>query len=84
MAFMLSGLQVECGECDKPSTTTVDEQVNKTNVTLEPTTVDSTVDGQADEIIPTIADGQVFTMTCTTCGVTNTVNSDEAAEALST
>ncbi len=68
MALMLSGLQVECGKCNEPSTTTVD----------------STVDGQDNEAngeIPTITNEQVFKMTCTTCGVTANISSDEAAEA---
>ena len=42
MALMLSGLQVECGKCNEPSTTTVD----------------STVDGQANE-----ANGEIPTIT---------------------
>ena len=37
MALMLSGLQVECGECDKPTTTTTtDEQTNDNSEKSEP------------------------------------------------
>ena len=37
MALMLSGLQVECGECDKPTTTTTaDEQTNDNREKSEP------------------------------------------------
>ena len=31
MAFMLSGMQVDCGECDKPPTTTTTDELNNVN-----------------------------------------------------
>ena len=69
MALMLSGLQVECGKCDQPSTKiTADGQTNDSN----------------DKPEPTIIDEVAFTMTCTVCGETNTISSGEATEALTT
>ena len=44
MAFMLSGMQVECGECDKPPmTTTTDELTNENSEESEPTTTEAKV-----------------------------------------
>ena len=44
MAFMLSGMQVECGECDKPPTTaTTDEQTNENSEESEPPTTEAKV-----------------------------------------
>jgi len=69
MALMLSGLQVECGKCDQPSTKiTADGQTNDNN----------------DKPEPTIVDAVAFTMTCTVCGETNTISSGEATEAFNT
>ena len=42
MAFMLSGMQVECGECDKPlTTTTTDEPTNHNSEESEPPTTEA-------------------------------------------
>jgi hypothetical protein len=42
MAFMLSGMQVECGECDKPpTTTTTDELTNDNSEESEPPTTEA-------------------------------------------
>ena len=44
MAIMLSGLQVECGECDKPTTTTTtDEQTNDNSEKSEPPVTEAKV-----------------------------------------
>ena len=44
MAFMLSGMQVECGECDKPPTTTnTDELTNDNSEESEPPTTEAKV-----------------------------------------
>ena len=42
MAFMLSNMQVECGECDKPPTTaTTDEPTNHNSEESEPPTTEA-------------------------------------------
>ena len=75
---MLSGLQVECGECDKlPTTTTTDEQTNDNSEKSEPPIAETKVT-QVNE------DRQVFVITCTACDETNTVSEYEAAEAFTT
>jgi hypothetical protein len=44
MAFMLSGMQVECGECDKPPTTaTADEHTIDKSEESEPPTTEAKV-----------------------------------------
>ena len=44
MAFMLSGMQVECGECHKPPTkTTTDELTNDISEEPEPPTTEAKV-----------------------------------------
>ena len=44
MSLMLSGLQVECGECDKPTTTTTtDEQTNDNSEESEPPVAEAKV-----------------------------------------
>ena len=78
MAIMLSGLQVECGECDKPTTTTTtDEQTNDNSEKSEPPVTEAKVTHDNEN-------RQIFEMTCSVCSETKTVGSDEAVEAFNT
>ena len=75
---MLSGMQVECGECDKPpTTTTTDELTNDNNKQSEPPTTEAKVTHDNE-------DRQIFQMTCSVCDETKIVGNDEAAEAFIT